>query len=116
MGMEDDKLTTLALSQQAQLADTIKEHSKVLKEQNETLIRNTITIEEHDRRATASKEKINKVSDEFEAEIKRLDAKVDQLETYVTELKGVGKMFKGVSFVLGLALAALALLKYMEKV
>ena len=101
----DDKLANLAMSQQAQLMDMIKDHTKVLKEQSETLIRNTITVEEHGKRSTSLERDLEKVAADLSTKVADLDKKVDKMEAYIIEVRGVGKFFKLLMGVMGFVVA-----------
>lgn len=77
--------TTLAGQQRA-----IEKHSDLLEKNNETLLRNTITVEDHARR-----------SDLLEQEQKGIKSELDEIKQHVDFVKGVGYFIKWTGIAVG---------------
>ena len=76
---------------QKQQTEVLDKHSEMLEKQNEILLRNTITVEEHHRRSLF-----------LEAEQAKLEAQIEPIKAHVEQMKGIGKFIKWVSTVVGL--------------
>ncbi len=91
-----DKLSELSAAQREMLTNQsnqqklLEKHGQLLEKQGEVLLRNTITVETHEKRSTA-----------LEKEIRRLDIDVEGIKTEVTSVKAVWKAAGWVVGILG---------------
>lgn len=91
--------TTLGF--QAKSLDKLTENQE---EANKILLRNTQTVEEHHRRSLL-----------LEAEVKRVDAEVENINEHVIEVRGVIKFAKAAIVLLGGLYSIIKILEYIGK-
>jgi len=99
MSVKQDRNTAL-LNKHAELLDKSREEQV---RQNETLLRNTITVEEHHRRSLA-----------LEKQIARVETEIEPIKAHVQQLTGVGKFFRMVGYVAGAIAGTIGLVKLLS--
>lgn len=76
----------------------IQEQGKTLKSQAEILLRNTITVEQHERRSTM-----------IENELKAFQEEMRPVKDHVQQLQGAGQLVRWIGYTIGSILAVIGL-------
>src|SRR5689334_22326864 len=87
------KLAEISAVQKHQ-TEVLDKHSEMLANQNDILLRNTITVEEHHRRSLY-----------LEAQQDKIEAELAPIKAHVEQIRGIGSFIKWCSVVVGLLVA-----------
>lgn len=82
----------------------IQDNTKLLKEQGETLLRNTITVEHHEKRSTL-----------LEQELKSVREELEPIKEHVQQVSGAGKLIRWTGITVGAILALIGLITALQK-
>lgn len=82
--------------------DILKEHAKILKDQQDTLLRNTITVEEH-----------KKYSINLDKKLSLLESEIEPIKSHVNKIQGVGLFIRWIVYTSGAVSAFYGLIKLM---
>lgn len=76
---------------QKQQTEALEKYAEIQTKQNEILLRNTITVEEHHKRSLY-----------LEAEQQKLEAQIEPIKAHVEQIRGIGNFIKWSSSIVGL--------------